>query len=160
MRFRLFAAGGGASMPELQELAARLGIAERVHWLGYVESPEELLRGLDVFLLASEGEAFGFVLLEAMSCGVAVVATASGAIPEIVEDGCSGLLTPAKDPAAMAEAIRALDNDPARRREFAQAGCARVRDRFALDFAVEKTMRVYESMWRGEQTVTTASHAR
>jgi len=160
VRFRLFAAGGGALMPDLQKLAARLGIAESVHWLGYVERPEELVRGWDLFLLASEGEAFGFVLLEAMSCGVAVVATASGAIPEIVEEGRSGLLTPVKDPAAMADAIRNLGNDPVRRYKIAQAGCARVRDRFALDFAVEKTIRVYETLWRGEQTATTASHAR
>lgn len=158
--FRLFVAGGGELGPEMEALAGRLGIADRVHWLGYVDRPEYVMRGWDVFLLASEGEAFGFVLVEAMCCGVPVVASASGAIPEIVEDGRTGLVTPILDAGAMAEGIRSLAQDESRRREMAAACVVRVRDRFSLDGAVEEMLAVYESMWRGEEPATRRSSAR
>jgi glycosyltransferase involved in cell wall biosynthesis len=148
--FRLFVAGGGELGPQMEALAVRLGIADRVHWLGYVDRPEDFMRGWDVFLLASEGEAFGFVLVEAMCCGVPVVASASGAIPEIVEHERTGFVTPVLDSGAMAEAIRTLAQDESRRREMAAACGIRVRDRFSVDAAAEKTLAVYESMWRDE----------
>ena len=153
--FRLFVAGNGELKPEMEALAARLGIAERVIWLGYVQRPEEFIRGWDVFLLASEGEAFGFVLLEAMSCGVPVVAAASGAIPEVVDHGRTGFLTPVCDAAAMAEAIGVLAGDEAKRCAMGEAALQRVREHFEVGRAVEKTMRVYESMWEGEFTAET-----
>ena len=158
--FRLFVAGGGELGPEMEALAVRLGIANRVHWLGYVDRPEYFMRGWDVFLLASEGEAFGFVMVEAMCCGVPVVASASGAIPEIVEHGRTGFVTPLLDADAMAEAIRSLAQDESLRREMAAACVARVRDQFSVDGAVEKTLRVYESMWSAEEPARRRSPAR
>jgi L-malate glycosyltransferase len=158
--FRLFVAGGGELGQEMEALAVRLGIADQVHWLGYVDRPEDFMRGWDVFLLASEGEAFGFVLVEAMSCGVPVVAAASGAIPEIVDHGRTGFVTPVLDAGAMAEAIRTLAQDESRRREMAAACSVRVRDHFSVNSAVQKTLGVYESMWRGAKPATRRSPAR
>jgi glycosyltransferase involved in cell wall biosynthesis len=145
--FRLFMMGNGELVPELQSMASLLGIGDRLHWLGYSAHPEEHMRGWDVFLLASEGEAFGFVLIEAMSCGVPVIGTSSGAIPEIVDHGRSGLLVPLLDSAAMADAIESLAGDESRRLAMAAASTARVKDHFHVDSAVAKTMAVYESMW-------------
>jgi glycosyltransferase involved in cell wall biosynthesis len=151
--FHLFVGGHGELKPEMEALAERLGIAARVHWLGYVERAEEHMRGWDAFLLASEGEAFGFVLVEAMACGVPVVAAESGAIPEIVEHDRSGYLAPVLDAGAMADAIAAMANDEPRRCEMASAARTRVRDFFSVEHAVEKTLEVYDSMWRVERQV-------
>jgi glycosyltransferase involved in cell wall biosynthesis len=146
--FRLSVGGHGELKPDMEALAGRLGIGERVQWLGYVDRAEDHLRGWDAFLLASEGEAFGFVLVEAMACEVPVVAAASGAIPEVVDDGRTGYLTPVLDAKAMADAIEKLARDHALRGKMATAARERVRDHFSVQGAVEKTLRVYESMWR------------
>jgi glycosyltransferase involved in cell wall biosynthesis len=151
--FRLFVAGGGELEGEMKALADRLGIARRIHWLGYVQQPERFMRGWDLFLLASEGEAFGFVLIEAMSCGVPVVASASGAIPEVVAQGITGMLTPAGDASAMADAVEALARDQALRRGIAEASVARVREMFSIESAVQKTLQVYESLWNADTRV-------
>jgi len=149
--FHLFMMGNGELLPELKSMASSMGIAGRVHWLGYAAHPEEHMRGWDAFLLASEGEAFGFVLIEAMSCGVPVIGTSSGAIPEIVDHGRSGLLVPLLDSVAMADAIESLARNESRRLAMAAASCARVKDHFHVDSAVAKTMAVYESMWTQRQ---------
>jgi glycosyltransferase involved in cell wall biosynthesis len=145
--FRLFVGGDGELRGEMAALAERLGIAHKVHWLGYVERAEVFVRGWDVFLLASEGEAFGFALIEAMSCGVPVVAAASGAIPEIVVPGVTGILVPVLDHAAMANAIESLARDKAVRRSLAQSGAERVQAMFSVERAVQKTLDVYDSAW-------------
>jgi L-malate glycosyltransferase len=145
--FRLFMCGDGELKPEMERLAARIGIASRVHWLGYLSQPEVFMRGWDLFLLASEGEAFGFVLIEAMACGSPIVAAASGGITEVVDHGRTGFLTPVLDAKAMADCIEMLARDGSLRRAMSSAAIQRVRDHFALEASVQKTLRVYESMW-------------
>jgi len=103
---------------------ADLGIADRVHILGQL-SPEALAleyRRAMMFVLPSDEEGLGIVILEAMASGIAVVSTRSGGPEMIVEDGTTGLLTPIGDPAALAEAMRTLvRNPPARSRMGAAA---------------------------------------
>jgi len=144
--FRLFVVGGGEMQPGLELLAQQLGIAERVHWLGYVQQPEKQMAGWDFFLLASAGEAFGFVLIEAMACGVPVVAAKSGAIPEIVEPGRTGELVPVLDPDAVAAAIASLVSNPSLHQKMSAACRDRVREHFSVESAVRKTLEVYDSM--------------
>jgi glycosyltransferase involved in cell wall biosynthesis len=143
----LFVAGDGDMLPDLKALAERLGIADRVHWLGSVADPRTLLQASDIFLLASVGEAFGLVLAEAMACGVPVVGSRSGSLTEVVEDGRTGLLSTPFDAIAFAEAIERLGRDVSRRREMAGRAVTRVRERFTLDITVAKTIDVYESLW-------------
>jgi L-malate glycosyltransferase len=144
---RLFVAGDGVLRPRLEALSRQLGIADRTHWLGHLASPERLLQSADIFLLASIDEAFGFVLAEAMACGVPVVATRSGGIVEVVEHGTTGLLAPPLDPEAFADAIEKLAEDDQLRRDMGERGIDRVRRKFTVEALTENTMRIYDSIW-------------
>jgi len=143
---RLFVAGDGDMLPDLKGLAERLGVANRVHWLGNVADPKALLQASDIFVLASVGEAFGLVLAEAMACGLPVVGSRSGSIMEVVEDGRTGLLCTPLDAIAFAEAIERLGRDVPLRTEMAARAVTRVRERFTVDIAVEKTIDIYRGL--------------
>src|SRR5207253_1529096 len=80
------------------------GLEDRIRFVGYRRDVPEVMRGLDVLVLASDAEPCGRVLFEAMASGTAVVATSSGGTPEIVRDGLEGVLVPPRDPAALARA--------------------------------------------------------
>jgi glycosyltransferase involved in cell wall biosynthesis/GT2 family glycosyltransferase len=82
----------------------------------------ELFRQADIFVLPTKGEGYGLVICEAMACGLPVVATNVGAIPEIVEDGASGLLVPPSSPSALADALRTLARRPDERRSMGERG--------------------------------------
>jgi len=144
---RLFMIGEGQMRPELQALGQKLGIEDRVHWLGHIPDPIPVLQGSDLFLMVSEGEGFGLALAEAMACGVAGVAARSGALPELVEDGTSGLLVPPRDATALADAIQKLAGNERLRREMAQRGLERVRRKFTVPGSIENVVKVYESIW-------------
>jgi glycosyltransferase involved in cell wall biosynthesis len=136
--WRLVHVGGGTLRKKLRRLADKLGIAERVTWAGAQPQQEVLAqyRKADLFVLASriadDGDRDGLpnVLMEAQSQGLPCVATNVSAIPELVEDGVTGLLVPPGNPPALAKALAALIGDPARARALAEAGARRVRERF------------------------------
>lgn len=144
--FRLFVAGDGVLRNDLENLTRARGIADRVHWLGHVGEPRELLQGSDIFALASTGEAFGLVLTEAMACGLPVVATRSGGIVEIVEDSVTGLLVPPLNPEALAAALKQIIQNPELRKTMGARGQRRVAGRFTMDDVVANTMRIYETI--------------
>jgi len=143
---RLFVAGDGEMLGELQQLAGTLGISERVHWLGLVANPTALLQASDLFLLATVGEAFGLVLPEAMACGVPVIGACAGAIPEVVKDGETGLLVKPLDPVSLADGIESLARDPVRRKKMSQQATARVNEMFTLKQSAANTLRIYDSL--------------
>jgi len=147
VRARLFVAGDGDMLPSLKTLSEQLGIADRVCWLGNVAEPKTLLQASDVFLLASVGEAFGLVLAEAMACGVPIVGSRSGSLPEVVEEPRTGLLSTPLDAVAFADAIERLAKDAPLRSEMGAQAVERVRKHFTVDLAVENTIRIYESLW-------------
>lgn len=97
--------GDGPKRAEWQALALSNGTAERVRWAGYRSDVETILAGCDLFVHPSLDDAFPTVLLEAMAAGLPVVASRVGGIPEIVEDGVTGILFPPGDAAALANAI-------------------------------------------------------
>ncbi|HEX7090407.1 MAG TPA: N-acetyl-alpha-D-glucosaminyl L-malate synthase BshA [Longimicrobiales bacterium] len=140
---RLVLVGDGPARGLAQKVAEEEGVAARVTFLGKQSSVAELLACADVLLLPSESEAFGLVALEAMACGVPVVATAVGGVPELVPDGEAGFLVPLGDVAAMADAIVTLLADPARW-QTASAAAREAATRFSADRIVPR----YEALYR------------
>jgi phosphatidyl-myo-inositol dimannoside synthase len=126
--------GDGDDRPRLEQLARENGVAERAHFLSGL-TPEDLFAcfaACDVFALPSRGEGFGMVFPEAMACGKPVIGGAHGGIPDIVEDGVTGLLVPHGDAEKLAQAFETLFNDPARAWEMAGRGRERVEQQFSF----------------------------
>lgn len=121
--------GEGARRPELEQQARALGIADRVRFTGFLLSPWEELALGDVFVLSSRWEGFGNVLIEAMACGLPVVAFDCDFGPrEILTDGVNGLLVPPEDPQALGRAIARVLQDPTLATGLAGKGRQRARD--------------------------------
>jgi glycosyltransferase involved in cell wall biosynthesis len=137
--------GGGALAHALKKRAQRLGLADRIRWLGAQPQPEVLAayRAADLFVLAAkpakDGDRDGLpnVLIEAQSQRLPCIATRLSGIPELIEDGATGLLAPPGDPPALAVLIAALIRDPGRRARLGAAGEARVRRQFAMDAGID-----------------------
>jgi glycosyltransferase involved in cell wall biosynthesis len=114
----LLVAGEGQCGPALQALARELGIAGNVRFLGQRRDLNTLLPACDLFVLSSLSEGMSFAILEAMAAALPVVATRVGGNGELVQDGKTGTLVPARDPAALAGALVELLRDPAQRLRF------------------------------------------
>jgi glycosyltransferase involved in cell wall biosynthesis len=106
------------------------------------------IKGFDLFAMSSVTEGLGTSLLDAMACSRAIVATRAGGIPEVVEDGVTGILTAPRDHAAMAQAIVRLLGDAQARERMGAAGLARVQEHFTVDRMVAQTAAVYSRVAR------------
>jgi N-acetyl-alpha-D-glucosaminyl L-malate synthase BshA len=141
---RLALVGDGPERNPAQRLAEKLGVASDVLFLGNQESTEELLAMSDLLLLPSESESFGLVALEAMSCGLPVIASRRGGLPEVVADGTTGLLFEPDDVAAMAEAALSLLADPARARSMGEQARRIARERYCISCVIDDYIDLYE----------------
>jgi N-acetyl-alpha-D-glucosaminyl L-malate synthase BshA len=141
---RLLMIGDGPERSPAERRLRELGLEERVAFLGKQEDFVELLAAADVFLLPSEQESFGLAALEALSCGVPVVASDIGGIPELVEHGETGYLAPVGSVGAMAEHVLTLVSDKARWSAFSRRARERVLERFQLAPAIDR----YEALYR------------
>jgi D-inositol-3-phosphate glycosyltransferase len=132
----------------LRELAARHGVADRVHFAGQVRraAMPALLRSADAVVCAPWYEPFGLVPLEAMACGVPVVGTAVGGLLDTVVDGVTGTLVPAQDPAALRDALRTLLARPDQRAAFGEAGRRRVLEHYTWSQVARATAAVYREV--------------
>lgn len=137
--------GTGSRLAQYQRMAEKLGVSEQVRFLGFVEHQEmpRHYQQTDLFVLPSRRESFGLVLAEAMACGLPVVATAAGAIPEVVQDGMTGILVPPDDPEALAHAVNSLLDDPEKMKTMGTGGAQRVRERFTWDKVAERILARY-----------------
>jgi len=140
---RLLMIGDGPMRPSLEARAKALGIAPRVLFLGRRTDIAELLPLLDVFVLSSVSEGLPLTVLEAMACGVPVVATDVGGLREVVSDGQTGLLVPVKSPERLAQAVATLLGDAAGRRTMGETA----RRRAATQFDVSHMVRGYEAAY-------------
>lgn len=141
---RLVMVGDGPDRPEAADEAERLGIADRVIFLGKQDSVAELLACADLFLLPSESESFGLSALEAMASGVPVIATAVGGLPDVVEDGVTGHLAPIGATGQMVAAAVELLSDEARWRDASRAASEIAAERFSVAAVVPRYERYYE----------------
>ncbi|MGQ4807327.1 D-inositol-3-phosphate glycosyltransferase [Candidatus Entotheonellaceae bacterium PAL068K] len=142
----LVIAGSGALRLTLETQAAALGLADRVRFTGFRQDILALMRGFEVFVFPSVLEGLGTAILDAMALGKPVVATRAGGIPEVVEDGVTGLLVPARDPEALARALCHVLQHPEQGRAFGEAGRKRVERHFTAARMAAQTLQVYQQL--------------
>ncbi|HWQ10071.1 MAG TPA: glycosyltransferase, partial [Holophaga sp.] len=133
--FKLLIAGDGKLMPELVAAVDELGLKERVVFLGFVENIRAFMESLDIFVLTSRWEGFGYVLAEAMASRKPVLAYDLSSNPEIVADQETGYLVPPFDTRALADKAALLMGDAGLRERMGQAGRARVARMFSVEAA-------------------------
>jgi sugar transferase (PEP-CTERM/EpsH1 system associated) len=143
---RLLLVGEGELRGDLEALAKSLGLVDAVTFAGSRPDVAEILATLDVFVLPSLWEGMPNTVLEAMSVGLPVVATAVGGTPEVVVDGQTGILVPPQEPARLAEAIMLLLQDPEFGRKLGRVGRARVMSQFQISETVRRTETLYEQL--------------
>jgi glycosyltransferase involved in cell wall biosynthesis len=136
MEFTLFIAGEGELHNELQSLIDTNGLQEKVILLGFVEEMDRFMNSIDIFLLPTAWEGFGFVLVEAMVKSKPVVAYSCN--PEIVADGITGLLAEYPDTEQFAQKVIELINDPTLRKTMGAEGLKRVKEKFTLQDRIDE----------------------
>src|SRR6267143_5632362 len=139
----LVLAGDGPERDLAEQEVDRLKLRGDVRFLGKVDQVAELLRGGDLFLLPSASESFGLSALEAMACGVPVVATRQGGLPEVVVDGETGFLAPVGAVDEMTGRAVAVLKDGATHERMCRAAAAR-----ALEFSTERVVPRYEALYQ------------
>jgi len=144
---RLVLVGDGPLRPQVEELSKTLGLDGRLEFLGWRGRAEiaRLLHGCQVFVLPSRSEPFGIAIIEAMACRKPVVASAVGGIPEIIENGKTGILVDPDNPAALANALLNLLKDPSLQRSISSNAYENVVARFQC----EHTGASYERLFAG-----------
>ena len=150
---RLVLVGDGPDRQRAESWVRERGLGERVCFLGRQEAFIELLQEAAVFLLPSASESFGLAALEAMACGVPVVASRVGGVPEVIEDGVSGLLEPAGDVEAHSRAVLRLLQTPELARRIGDGARARVLERFRSEPALD----AYEAVYRAISSLSAPS---
>lgn len=132
----------------LRREAESLGVAQSLRFVGHVDEAilTAAFHAADVFVLPSEYEAFGIVLLEAMACGTPVVAARRGGMPEVLDGGRAGILVDHGDPAGLGAAVNRLLADPALARELGEEGRAHVGARFTWDAVVDRVEAAYHDV--------------
>ena len=139
----LMMVGDGPDRVQAEEEARRLGVEDSVSFLGKIEAVAPLLAGAHLFLLPSQSESFGLSALEALASGVPVVASRTGGLPEVVEDGTTGVLCAIGDVEGMARASIDILGDEDRWQAMSAAAAADARRRFSLPAVVEQYERLY-----------------
>jgi glycosyltransferase involved in cell wall biosynthesis len=149
-RLSLVIAGDGSQRAELQRLAERLGVEGVTRFLGRISNEEvdEVYRGFDVAVFPSieDSESFGVSAVEAQACGIPVIASRVGGLPEVVAEHRSGLIVPPCNEHELASAIGELLVDSARRSQMGAAGRQHVATQYDLEHCVEELQRQYASL--------------
>jgi len=143
---RLVLIGDGPDRSAAEWLAHDLGIHSRVHFMGKQDRVNELLPLADMLLMPSELESFGLAALEAMACKVPSIATRVGGVPELIDDGITGLLYPVGDIDAMAAGVLSLLKDRDRLEAMRDAGRKTAQSRFCSTLVVPHYVRYYEEV--------------
>ncbi len=147
--------GDGPDRVDAENEARELGVTADVRFLGRLDSVASLLQATDLFLLPSQTESFGLAALEAMACGAPVVASRAGGIPEVVDDGVTGILEPVGSVEAMGRRAVELLRDPRRYTAMREAAVGKARE-FSADRIVPMYEQLYDEVLRGTVRVSAA----
>jgi L-malate glycosyltransferase len=136
--------GDGPDRHDAEQEARQLGVDKHVHFLGKIDSVAPLLAAADLFVLPTDAESFGLSALEALASGTPVIGSNAGGLPEVVQDGETGVLCGVGDVDGMSAAAIELLSDERKWRRMSDAGARDARSRFAKDDVVE----IYENLYR------------
>ena len=143
-----FIFGGDGDVPAYERLARELGICDRCSFIGWVagEEKSEAFRNSSIFCLPSKNEGMPMSVLEAMSYGLATLATPVGGVPQVISDGVDGFLFPIGDVAALTERLDLLMSDMALKERVGKCGRDRVEESFSLDAFMDRIDAIYEAI--------------
>ncbi|MBI3997411.1 MAG: glycosyltransferase family 4 protein [Armatimonadetes bacterium] len=144
----LLIVGDGPWRARVEAFVRRHALERRVVVAGLRTDVRRLLAASDIFVLPSRWEGLPFAVIEAMMAGLPVVAARVGGLPELIEDGVTGLLVPPGDPPALAAALRRLIVDPALRRQMGSAGREKALREFTLERMLRETAALYDALLR------------
>lgn len=147
----VFYLGGDGDIEQCKRIVAEGGLEEHIKFLGWIrdKEKEEYLRKCSTFILPSYHEGMPMSVLEAMSYGLATISTNAGGIPQIIEQGLSGVRVEAGDVDAIAETLLGVLTDEEMRRKIGRAGYERIKEKFDFRFNLESLKRIYGSVGNG-----------
>jgi N-acetyl-alpha-D-glucosaminyl L-malate synthase BshA len=146
LKCRLVLVGDGPELATIERLTKRLGVHDDVLFLGVQEEMEEVMAMADVLILPSEHESFGLVALEAISCGVPVVVSNRGGLPEVITEGESGFLRDPHDVPAFAAAVTRILSEPELAARMGETGRSISRERFCIRCVITDYLDLYSEL--------------
>jgi len=143
---RFVIAGDGTEASRLRDLTVRLGLKERVLFLGHRDDIYDVVRAMDIFVFCSDHEGLPMALLETLYLGIPVVARPVGGIAEVIQDGISGVWVPSAEPVDLASACISLLREESRRNSLARAGAEVIAKKFTSRLTALQTAALYYSL--------------
>jgi glycosyltransferase involved in cell wall biosynthesis len=143
---RVLIFGRGPLQQEIANLIEEMGLENRIILAGFRNDLPRILPCLDLLVHPALMEGLGIALLQAASCGLPIIASHAGGMPEVVEDGVNGRLVPPGDVAALSDALEQLLSNKDLRRRMGEAGRQKMRREFSLEHMVEGNLRVYREL--------------
>jgi L-malate glycosyltransferase len=143
----LVLAGDGELRESLFQAAADMHLIEHIHFLGEITAVTEFLQAVDVFVLNSKSEGMPITMLEAMACGLPVIATSVGSNPQLVRDGQNGMLVKSEDIDELCSAMMRLANNAPLRNKMGEKGRCCVETHFSLNRMVKEYTDLYKELW-------------
>ena len=147
-KIKIVIVGEGPMRMELGRMVKEIRGEDMVFFMGFREDIPQILKSLDVFVLSSEREGLGSILMDAMACRLPIVATRVGGIPELIEHQKTGLLVPPQRPKALANAILAIYEDRELARQLGRQGFGVVHQKFSAEAMALKAIDLYEELAR------------
>lgn len=138
--------GDGELKENLNNLTVELGVNREVKFLGVRKDVKELMVSSKIFVLPSQWEGFGLVIIEAMSNMLPVIATNVGGIPELIEDGKDGILIPPENPKALARAVNSLLENKELREKLSKTAYKKVREKYSINAYSARMLGFYKSL--------------
>lgn len=145
VKAKFFIIGDGKEKRKVEEYVAQLNLLDEIYFTGFVKHIIPIMKSIDVLLITSKTEGLGTTILDAFACKIPVVATRAGGIPEIVQDGVTGLTAEVEDVKQLAKHVTTILNDGELRMELTQKALTVLQD-FSRENTAKKTLEIYKSL--------------